>query len=122
MKVDGIIGMNNYKLRELISKANGIGHKQIVSLTEIVQAMLGDDIERFVKQRAADAMAHHIAGDLMRGGHWQHTSLPEGEEFRVQGYWLTFEQLYRLLDEAHSLGRQSAMVVLPDGTNLERRP
>lgn len=112
--------MNNYKLRALISKVNGIGHKHVISVTEIAQARWGDDVERLVKQRAADAMAHHIAGDLMRGGHWQHTSLPEGEEFRVQGYWLTFEQIYRLLDEAHSLGRQSAMVVRADGMDRER--
>ncbi len=110
--------MNNYRLREMLSRVQYIQCTDVVSY-EVIMRSFNYEPERRIKQHMADKVAHEIAGKLLRGGEWQHTSVPQGEEFRVRGYWLTYEQMYRLLEEAYSLGRTepvaTPVVVLSEG-------
>ena len=66
---------------------------------------LREDPERIAQHRAADMVSHLIAGDILQGGTWRRSKEPEGEFFSVKGYWLTYDELYRLLEDAYSLGR-----------------
>ena len=101
----------SYRLREMLSRIKGIGCKHTVTWTALNQMRVNPD--EMAQRRVADLVAHHIAGDIMRGGTWRRDKEPEGEVFSVNGYWLTYDELYRLLEDAYSMGRTEpvAMVV-----------
>lgn len=103
--------MMNYKLREMLSRVKYISCNQVISYRRIVQSFAHNP-EQMAKRSMADQVAHEIADQLLRGGEWQRTAVPEGEEFRVRGYWLTYEQLYLLLEDAYSLGRTTPVGII----------
>lgn len=94
----------NYEIRERISRLKGIACDHMISHTVAISSRFIDP-ERGIKQIMADKVAHSIAGNVMRGGTWSRRWEPEGEVFSVRGYWLSYEDLYRLMEEAYSLGR-----------------
>lgn len=95
--------MSQYKLREMLSRVKGIGVSHVISWTAMHQ--MRSDPERIAKQMTADNVAHHIAGEVMRNGTWRVTAEPDGQAYDLKGYWLTYDELYRLLEDAYSLGR-----------------
>lgn len=101
----------SYRLREMLSRIKVIGCKHTVTWTALNQMRF--DPTEMAQRRIADLVAHQIAGDIMRGGTWRVDNDPEGKSFSVKGYWLTYDELYRLLEDAYSLGRTEpvAMVV-----------
>lgn len=106
--------MTNYKLRELLSRVKTVRCDHTLTYSAILQIGMLDP-EREVKMIMADKVAQAIAGDILRGGLWSKRHEPEGEVFGVRGHWLTYEQLYLLVEEAYSMGRTErvAVSVLP---------
>ena len=104
--------MSQYKLREMLSKLNVLGCREVVSWTAMSQ--MRENPDEIVKRHMADLVAHHIVGDIMHGGTWRRSREPEGEAFSVKGYWLTYDELYRLLESAYSIGRTE-----PVATSME---
>jgi hypothetical protein len=104
--------MSQYKLREVLSRIKCLGLKHTVSWTALSQ--MRDNPDEYAKRLMADMVAHHIAGDIMQGGTWKRSAEPHGEIFSVKGYWLTYEELYRLMEEAYSIGRTE-----PVSTSME---
>lgn len=96
--------MSNYKLREMISGLKYICAQHMVSWTAM-HSMRLDPPERIAKEQAANQVAHTVAADVMRRGTWQVTAKPEGNVYSVNGYWLTYDELYRLMEDAYSMGR-----------------
>lgn len=105
----------NYRLREMLSKIKYIGGKHTVTWTALNQMRFNPD--EMAQRQVADKVAHHIAGDILQGGTWRRGKEPEGEVFSVNGYWLTYDELYRLLEDAYSLGRtEPVAMVMPEMT------
>jgi hypothetical protein len=96
--------MTNYKLRELLSRVKTVRCDHTIAYSTILR-LYDPDPEREVKMLMADKVAHSIAGEILRGGLWSQRQEPEGEVFSVRGHWLTYEQLYLLVEEAYSMGR-----------------
>ena len=101
----------NYEIRERISRLKGIACDHMISHTAAMSSRFIDR-EREIKQIMADKVAHSIAGDVMRGGTWSRRREPEGEVFSLRGYWLTYEDLYRLMEEAYDLGRTKPVALM----------
>jgi hypothetical protein len=57
------------------------------------------------KRRMADKMAHTIVSDLLAGGRWTQRNEPHGATITFDGYFLTYDELVRLMREAYDLGR-----------------
>jgi hypothetical protein len=96
--------MTNYKVRELLSRVKTVKCDHTLTYSAILQ-LRAPDPERQVRMLMADKVAHAIAGDILNGGLWSKRHEPEGEVFSVRGHWLTYEQLYLLVEEAYSMGR-----------------
>lgn len=92
----------NYKIREMLSKVKGIFHDQSISYESI--AKLTFNPEREIKLRAAEIIAREIAGQLLENGKWSWVREPLGEVIRVRGYWLDYESMYNLLQDAYNMG------------------
>ena len=93
-----------YKLRELLDRVKIIRCDHSVSYSAIVQ-WRSNDLERQIKRIIADEVAHEIAGEVMRVGTWSKTRGPDGEVFSVRGIWMDYDSLYRLVEDAYSIGR-----------------
>ena len=101
--------MTNYRIRELVSGLKGIACDQVISYTAIASMRFDPEME--MKRLAADRISHEIAGDVMRQSTWQWVREPHGEVIRVRGYWLDYESLCRLLEDAYSMGRCDAPTI-----------
>jgi hypothetical protein len=106
----------NYEIRERISRLKGIACDHTISHAVVMSSRFFDP-EQEIKQIMADKVAHSIAGDVMRGGTWSQRWEPQGEVFSVRGYWLAYDDLCRLMEEAYSMGRTAPVgrAVAPDG-------
>ena len=93
-----------HKLRELLARVKIIRCDHSVSYSARVQ-WRSNDLERQIKRIIADKVAHEIAGEVMRGGTWSQTRGPDGEVFSVSGIWMDYDSLYRLVEDAYSMGR-----------------
>ena len=93
-----------HKLRELLARVKIIRCDHSVSYSARVQ-WRSNDLERQIKRIMADKIAHEIAGEVMRGGTWSQTRGPDGEVFSVRGIWIDYDSLYRLVEDAYSMGR-----------------
>lgn len=96
--------MTNYKLRELLSRVKSVRCDHVISYDKILR-LYSPDPGPEVRAIMADKVAHSIVGEILRGGLWSQRREPEGEVFSVRGHWLTYEQLYLLVEEAYSMGR-----------------
>lgn len=100
----------NYRLREMLSHVKGIGCDHTLSYAAIMSIRFNPEEE--VKRLMADRVAHDIARQIYGKGEWRHERGPEGEMFRVRGYWLTYDALYDLLEQAYSLGRTEPVAMI----------
>ncbi len=96
--------MNSYKLHKLISKLNISKVTEIIPYDKLVSIGSYDPVPN-VKYQVADAVAHAIAGEILKGGTWERRLEPEGEVYSVKGIWLDYNSLYKLVEEAYSMGR-----------------
>lgn len=97
------------ELRDMLSRVKYITCSHTVSYETI--ARMHSDPLREIQHRVADMIAHSIAEEILGKGDWLQTTEPEGERFRVRGYWLTYEEMFSLLDRAYQLGRSKAPVI-----------
>ena len=93
-----------HKLRELLARVKIIRCDHSVSYSARVQ-WRSNDLERQIKRIMADKVAHEIAAEVMRVGTWSQTRGPDGEVFSVSGIWMDYDSLYRLVEDAYSMGR-----------------
>ena len=94
-----------HKLRELLARVKTIRCDHSVSYSAIVQWRSNDPERQIIKRIMADKVAHEIAGEVMRVGTWSKTRGPDGEVFSVSGIWMDYDSLYRLVEDAYSMGR-----------------
>lgn len=105
----------SYRLREMLSRIKVIGCKHVMTWTALHRMEYNFDPEEIARRQVADNVAHFIAGDIMQGGTWRRDKEPHGEVFSVNGYWLTYDELYRLMEDAYSLGRtEPVAMVMPE--------
>lgn len=100
----------NYRLREMLSRVKGIGCDHTLRYAAILNIRFNPEEE--VKRLMAEKVAHDIAGQIYGKGEWRHERAPEGEVFSVRGYWLTYDALYDLLEQAYSLGRTEPVAMI----------
>lgn len=101
----------NYKLREMLSRINVIGFKHVITWHEFNLMRSSLDPNETAQRHVADLVSRHIAGHIMRGGTWRQDEEPEGKVFSVKGHWLTYDELYELLNKAYSLGRTEPVAI-----------
>lgn len=101
----------NYELRKILSPIAGIIVTEVVSYPVMARRQSHVDPLDNAKRKVADVAAHKIAGHILRNSEWQQTALPEGLELRIRGYWLSYDKLFSLLEEAYTLGRTVPVAV-----------
>jgi hypothetical protein len=99
----------NPEIRELMARAPRLRCEQVVTVLEQVRMRHADELERLILERAARMLAGEIAEKIRGKGQISRNRGFDGDVFRVEGIWCTHDELYRLMEDAYTLGmRRSA--------------
>jgi hypothetical protein len=92
--------MNNYEIREIISRKL----KDIKCYSKISHDVAAGIPENHIHKMMRSEIARQIADQLYVKDKWRRHMEPTGEVYSVNGYWLTYDDLYILMEEAFSAG------------------
>ena len=108
----------NIPVRALLAKTDRIVAQSTMTW-ESVQQIMGrfdeKELEREAKLRAASHISHNIVGDLLNGGDWKARREVAGIVHRLEGYWMSHDQMLNLLQEAYDLGRTHSPRIISPG-------
>lgn len=104
--------MSNYPhvIRAIASKVERLSFKQVKDWDAIAQLSVSSDrMEEMLLHRAADAIAHEFAGQVLKHGRIMKYGEPEGLVLRLDAVALRFDELLELLYRAYAEGQSDGI-------------
>lgn len=102
--------MNNFKhypiaVRDIASKVDRLSYRQTKSWDSIRQMHENLDLDELLSRKAADAIAHEFAGNVLKHATIVRWDEPEGLVMRVDAVALRYDELLQLLYAAYLEGQ-----------------
>lgn len=102
--------MYPYEVYAIAEKVERHGFKQVTSWSNMMQFNLPKDHHLdMLYRRAADAIAHEFAGQVLKHMAFQESREPEGHVLKVDTVALRYDELLEVLYKAYAAGQSNGI-------------
>jgi len=97
--------MTIYALHEMLCRSRVVTAQHTLTWKLLASSTHNAPVEA-ANELLVRSIAQQIARDVAERGTWRREKLPEGEHYRLLGYWQSYDEMMALLEEAYTLGRK----------------